>query len=122
MTLKQDRADLTDLLAAGLSASAPKLGAQVNPPAVLVSSGTPYVVALDYCTDAVLFAATLVSKPGDPPAVVDALDDMIDLVRSTLRGSRFRFIEISGFIDVPIGEEQSLPAVVISIGMERFSP
>ena len=124
--LKAFRHDLTAHLAAGLDASKPKLGAQVNPPAVVVQAGTPYVAALDYCTDGVLFEATVIAPPGDPAAVVDALDDLIDLVRSTLRdpspaGHRYRFAEVSGFTTWPQGDEV-LPAVVVTVGMERDTP
>lgn len=125
--LKEYRHDLAAHLAAGLDASKPKLGAQVNPPAVIVSSGTPYLAALDYCTDSILFSATIITKPGDPPAVVDALDDMLDLVRSTLRdpspaGHRYGFREVSGFVDFAVGEDQTLPAVVVTVAIERVAP
>lgn len=126
--LKTFRADLTAHLAAGLGATAPKLGALVNPPAVIVQSGTPYVAALDYCNDAITFEVTVVTKPGDPPAVVDALEDLIDLVRATLRtqspgGHIYGFREVSGFIEFPTGEEGTfLPAVVISVEVERSAP
>jgi hypothetical protein len=126
-SLKEFRHDLTDHLAEGLGATAPKLGAQVNPPAVIVSSGSPYLTASDYCNDAILFAVTIVTAPGDPPAVIDALDDMLDLVRSTTRrisagGHRYAFREVSGFVDFAVGDDAILPAVVVTIGIERSAP
>lgn len=125
MTLKALRADLTAHLAQGLNASAPKIGQLVNPPAVIVQAGSPYVTASTYCEDAVLFDATIVAPPGDPAAVVDALDDMIDEVRSTLKtvssgGNRFGFVEISGFTTLPNGDE-TLPAVVVSVSIQRVT-
>jgi hypothetical protein len=122
--LKTYRHDLSAHLAAGLSAADAALGAQVNPPAVVVeASAAGYVEASGYCTDAILFDATIISKPGDPPAVADALDDMIDQVRSTLRtpspaGYRYGFRGIGGFITVTSGDRQ-LPAVVVAVGIER---
>jgi hypothetical protein len=125
--LKVLRHDLTAHLAAGLDVSKPKLGAQVNPPAVVVQAGTPYVAAAPgYCNDGITFEATAIAPPGDPPAVVDALDDLIDLVRSTLRdpspgGHLYGFQEVSGFTTWPSGDEV-LPAVVITIRIERQAP
>lgn len=125
--LKAFRADLTTHLATGLSATATTLGKLVHPPAVVVQSGEPYVSpAPGYCMDAVLFAATVIAPPGDPPAVLDALDDLIDLVRSTLRvkstsGHLYRFVEVSGFTTWPSGDE-TLPAVVVTVGLEREAP
>jgi hypothetical protein len=124
--LKEFRADLTAHLAAGLDATAPALGKLVNPPAIVVQAGTPYVAAVDYCNDGLLFEATIVAPPGDPSAVVDALDDLIDLVRSTLRspstgGHRYRFVEVSGFTTWPSGDE-TLPAVIVTVGIERQAP
>jgi hypothetical protein len=124
--LKAYRHDLAAHLADGLDATRPKLGAQVNPPAVVVQSGAPYVAASDYCNDSLLFEATIVAPPGDPQAVADALDDLIDLVRSTLRtpspgNHRYGFREVSGFTTWPSGDEL-LPAVVVTVGIERSAP
>jgi hypothetical protein len=122
--LKTYRHDLSAHLAAGLHASDAALGAQVNPPAVVVeSSGSGYVTASGYCTDEILFDATLISKPGDPPAVADALDDMIDLVRGTLRtsspaGKKYGFRGVGGFVNITSGDRQ-LPAVVVQVGIQR---
>lgn len=126
MSLKALRHDLADHLALGLGAVAVDLGGRVNPPAVVVQSGDPYLTASTYCDDSILFAATVISKPGDPPAVADALDDFIDLVRSTLRnasanGNRFGFREIAGFSTYPSGD-QDLPAVTVTVGIDRIAP
>jgi hypothetical protein len=125
--LKAYRHDLAAHLADGLDATRPKLGAQVNPPAVVVQSGAPYVAASDYCNDSLLFEATIVAPPpGDPSAVVDALDDLIDSVRATLRGQSsgghlYRFVEVSGFTTWPSGDEV-LPAVVVTAEIIREAP
>lgn len=124
--LRAYREDLTDHLADGLGATKPKVGAQINPPAVVVQAGTPYVAAIDYCNDALLFQATIVAPPGDAPAVVDALDDLIDEIRSTLRapssgGHRYGFREVSEFTTWPQGDEL-LPAVVVTVAIERPAP
>lgn len=124
VSLKALRADLTAHLAQGLDASAPKIGQLVNPPAVIVQAGSPYVTASTYCEDAVLFEATVIAPPGDPAAIVDALDDMIDEVRTTLKtitssNNRFSFVEVSGFTTWPQGDE-TLPAVVVSVAIQRI--
>jgi predicted alpha/beta hydrolase family esterase len=124
--LKTFRADLTAHLAVGLGATAPAVGKLVNPPAVVVQASTPYVAAIDYCNDAILFEATIVAPPGDPAAVVDALDDLIDDVRSTLKtpstaGHRYSFREVSGFTTWPQGDEV-LPAVTVTVAVERQTP
>jgi hypothetical protein len=122
--LKAFRADLTDHLASGLDASAPVLGKLINPPAVIVESGDPYVTASDYCNDELLFEARIYAPPGDQAAVVDALDDMIDLVRSTLRtisagGHRYKFRGVSAYNPSP---EEGLPTVVVTAAIERSAP
>jgi hypothetical protein len=122
--LKDFRADLTAHLAQGLSAAAPSLGQLINPPAVIVESGDPYVTASDYCNDELLFEARVYAPPGDLAAVVDALDDMIDLVRSTLRtvsagGHRYKFRGVSAYNPSP---ENSLPTVVVTAAIERAAP
>lgn len=122
--LKTYRHDLSAHLAAGLSAADAALGAQVNPPAVIVDAAPAgYLTASGYCTDELLFDATLVGKPGDPPAVADALDDMIDQVRTTLltkspANRSYGFRGIGGFISITSGDRQ-LPAVVVSVGIQR---
>lgn len=121
--LKDLRRDLGTHLAAGLDASHAPLGAQVNPPAVVVRSAEEYVVASTYCHDTVLFEAIVITKPGDLPAVMDALDDYIDQVRGTLAGPsaaghRFGFRGVSGQIRYVSGD-QELPAVVVTVAAER---
>jgi len=97
----------------------------VNPPAVIVQAGSPYVAAAPgYCMDGLLFAATVYAPPGDLAAVVDALDDSIDLVRATLRdessgGHQYGFVEISGYTPSP---EEGLPTVVVTVAIERVAP
>lgn len=123
-SLKEYRHDLAAHLADGLDATAPPLGKTVNPPAVVVQPGTPYVTGPDYCTDAILFDATVIAPPGDLPAVADALDDMIDLVRSTLKtvspaGHRYGFMEVSGPTSYVIDDTVSFPAVVVTVRIER---
>ena len=131
--LKALRADLTAHLAGGLGAAAPLLGQLVNPPAVVVGPGTPYVTASGYCSDEILFDATIIAPPGDLAAVIDALDDMIDEVRSTLRtqstlgatdGFLYGFVEVSGPIAYPAGDEKgtTLPAVVVTVAVGRDAP
>lgn len=124
--LKEFRHDLADHLAAGLGAASIKVGAKINPPAVTVQSGDPYVTASTYCDDSILFAATIVSSPGDPQAVADDLDDMIDRIRPLLKtvspgGHRYGFREVSGFSTYPSGD-LDLPAVTVTIGIDRIAP
>lgn len=123
MSLKDLRHDLSDHLATGLGTADAALGAQVNPPAVTVQPGDPYVSAASYCQDSILFAVTIAGPPGDPSAVADGLDDLIDLVRGTLKvktdsGNLFGFREISGFTTYPSGD-RDLPAVVVTVGIDR---
>lgn len=125
--LKDYRHDLADHLAAELDITAPLLGALVTPPAVVVRSGTPYIEASGYCEDAILLDAVIVTKPGDLPAVADALDDLIDLVRPALRttssgGHRYGFRQVSGLIEYPVGGDNTLPAVVVTVAIERVAP
>lgn len=125
-TLRSLRADLGAHLAAGLGVVNTKLGAQVNPPAVEVRPAPDYVLALDYCTDQVQFQVVIVTKPGDIAAAVDALDDLVDQVRATLRvtspaGNRYSFRTVSGLVPVVLGETE-LPGVVATVVMERQAP
>ncbi len=126
--LKSLRADLGQHLAVGLSAAHTALGAQLNPPAVLVasSSGT-YLAAVDYCADHIEFDVTIAAPPGDSAAVADALDDMIDQVRarcgtrSTLGlvdGFKYQFVQVGGYTTITSGDD-NLPAVVATIAVER---
>lgn len=129
--LKALRDDLTTHLATGLGASAPRLGQLVHPPAVVVQPGDPYVTAVGYCQDEVLFTATVVAPPGDFAAVIDALDDMIDEVRSTLKirstlgstsGFLYGFQGVSGPTTYPSGDDTFLPAVVVTVAVTRDMP
>ena len=102
-------------------------------PAVVVGPGTPYLTASGYCSDEILFEATIIAPPGDLAAVIDALDDMIDEVRATLRtpsslmssgGFQYGFREVSGPIGYPAGDEKgtTLPAVVVTVAVGRDAP
>lgn len=122
--LKTLRHDLTAHLANGLGAAATKLGAQVNPPTVIVQPGPEYVTpAPGYCVDGIRFQAVLIPKPGDLAAETDAMDDMVDQVRTTLRsaspgGHTFRFESVSGRVSFTAGEKD-FPAVVVGVFYER---
>lgn len=122
--LKEYRRDLAAHLADGLSITAPALGQLVNPPAVVVRSGSPYVEATGYCDDTILLEAVIITEPGDLPAIADALDDLIDLVRPLLKqpspaGHRYGFREVSGLIEYPVGADRFFPAVVVTVAIER---
>ena len=124
--LKDYRHDLAAHLAAGLDVTATPLGAQVNPPTIIVQASSSYVTAVDYCTDGVAFDVAVITKPGDLAAEVDALDDLIDGIRSTLKetspaGYRYSFRDVSGRIDFTVGE-RTMPAVVASVVYERRTP
>lgn len=121
--LKAFRADLADHLADGLSIPAAPLGAQTNPPVIVVRSGSSYVTAPDYCLDAIFLDVVLIAPPGDLSAVADELDDLVDLVRPVLKtaspgGHRYRFVEVSGHTTYPVGEKD-MPAVVVTVQTER---
>ena len=128
IALKALRAELGTKLAAGVSvngkqAKSAPLGALVNAPAVVVQSNADYVTALDYCNDRVQFDAILIAPPGDPAAVADAFDDMIDQVRATLRtvapsGLKYEFRSVGGFTTYPSGDND-LPAAVTTIAVTR---
>ena len=86
-------------------------------------SGATYVVALDYCSDHIEFDATIVAPPGDPAAVADALDDMIDRVRSQCAtrspaGRKYLFLGVGGYTTITSGDLE-VPAVVATIGADR---
>lgn len=125
--LKDFRADLTAHLAEGLGVAAGSLGGQVNPPLIVVRPADPYLTVADgYCTDALGFDAVVIAPPGDPPAVMDALDDLIDLIRATLReasssGHKYGLQSISGHGEYPYGDRQ-YPAVIASVIIKREAP
>lgn len=127
--LKAHRRDLSAHLAAGLSTVKPitdtALGAQVNAPSVIVqpASGTYVTVEPGYCSDGVDYAVTIYAPPGDLEAQVDALDDYIDAVRSTLRsrspgGHKFALREISGMTR----NEGEAPFVIALVHLIRETP
>lgn len=125
-SLKDHRADLTAHLAKGIGASGPPLGGSLNPPAVLVAPGSPYLTASGYTKDNVTWQATIIGPPGDPPAVIDALDDLLDKVRATLflkspAGHQYGWREATAPTTVAVGDAE-LPAVIVTIGIEREAP
>ncbi len=124
--LKVYRHDLAAHLADGLDVTATPLGGQVNPPTVIVQPSSTYITASDYCTDGVAFDVVVLTKPGDLAAEIDALDDLIDEIRATLRspssaGFRYGFREVSGRVNFTVGERE-FPAVVVTVVYERNSP
>lgn len=120
IALKTLRRDLSARLAAGIGVADAPLGSKVNPPAVVVaSSGGDYLTALDYCTDAIVFDVTIIAPAGDPPAVADALDDLIDQVRSTLV-KPYQFRGVGGLTAYTSGE-LTFPAVVATVAVERHT-
>lgn len=126
MSLAALRADLSAVLADALGVADAPLGGQVNPPLALVRPGDPYIIADGYCDDLVALEAAILAPPGDPPAVVDALDDLIDLVRAALipitqAGNRFSFQSVSGHIEYAYGD-RSYPAVTVSVQTSRKAP
>jgi hypothetical protein len=123
IALKALRADLGQHLATGLGGANAPIGSKVNPPAVVVQAGATYVTALDYCSDRVEFDATIVAPPGDPAAVADGLDDMIDKVRSQCAtrsplGRKYQFVQVGGYTSITSGDLE-FPAVVATISIER---
>lgn len=124
--LKEFRHDLAGHLATGLNIAAPAIGQLVNPAAIVVRPGASYVTAPDYCLDRLALDVVLVAPPGDPAAVADALDDLVDLVRPVLKtpspaGHRYRFVEVSGHGTHPVGEKE-MPAVFVTVEIERQTP
>ena len=124
--LRTYRHDLADHLADGLAITATDLGAQVNPPTVIVQPSSTYITAVDYCTDAVVFDVAVITKPGDLAAEIDALDDLTDGIRSTLRtpssaGFRYSFRGVTGRVTFNSGE-RDFPAVIATVQYERNTP
>lgn len=120
--LKTLRLGLSALLADALDVADTPLGGQVNPPLALVQAGDPYLTAAEgYCLDAITFEAIVLAPPGDPPAVFDALDDLIDLVRGTLNGSGYGFQTVSGYGQYTYGDK-TYPSVVVTVTKKRNTP
>lgn len=124
VALKSARRDLGRHLAAGLGGTHAALGEQLNPPAVQVVASADYVTAQDYCSDLINFDATIAAPPGDPAAIADALDDMIDQVRATCATRspldlKYRFVSVGGYTSVASADDRSLPAVIVTIALER---
>lgn len=90
--LKDIRKQLGELVGANLGVVYPTLGSNVNPPCIVVQPGTPYLLPDKYATERVAYEVLVIAGPGDLPAQLDALDDMVDQVRGALRGSAFQFM------------------------------
>lgn len=119
--LKDIRRDLGDHLAAQLEVPHAALGSQLNPPAVVIESGFPYLDTSTYCVDKIAFRAFIVAPSGDLDAVADAIDDLTDKVRPALAkpsplGLKYGYREVSG--QTTYGDS-SLPAVVVAVEIER---
>lgn len=95
-TAKVLRAELAALLGKTLDVAAPPLGANINPPCVVVEPGEPYVEMSTYCADVLRYEVLVIAPPGSQDAMYDSLDDLIDQVRWALAvpspaGFRFAF-------------------------------
>jgi hypothetical protein len=93
---------------------------------VIVQQSATYVTASDYCVDAVFFDVAVITKPGDLAAEVDALDDLVDEIRSTLKtpssaGYLYSFREVTGRTTFLVGE-RDMPAVIVTVAYERLTP
>ncbi len=124
--LKTYRHDLAAHLADGLHITPTPLGGQVNPPTVIVQPSSTYITAVDYQADGVAFDVAVLTKPGDLAAEMDALDDLVDQIRATLRtvspaGFRYGFREVSGRVNFN-SDGRDLPAVVVTVIYERQNP
>ncbi len=124
--LKTLRHDLENHIADGLGITGTPLGGQVNPPTTIVQPSSPYVTAVGYSVDRVSFTVAVLTKPGDPAAAVDALDDLVDQIRTTLKaassaGYAYGFEEVSGLTTFAVGENQ-YPAVTVTVIYERNTP
>lgn len=115
IALKTLRRELGAHLATALGGAHAPLGSQINPPAIVVVGSSEYVAAKDYCTDLVTFDVSIIAPPGDLAAVADALDTMIDQIRTSLRGTRWQFQGVGG----QTVYSDDLPAVVATIATER---
>lgn len=119
--LKTLRHDLGDHIADSLDIAHAALGKQINPPAVVIEPGFPYIESATYGSDKVVFRAFLIAPAGDKEAVVDALDDLIDLIRPALLqhsyiGQKYGYREVSG---QTVYGDKDFPAVMVTIETER---
>lgn len=126
-TAKVLRAELAALLGTSLDVAAPPLGANVNPPCVIVEPGEPYFEMSTYCSDILRYEVLVVASPGSQEAQFDNLDDLIDQVRFTLArkspgGFMFAFQQVSSPQLIALGpDQQSNPLLtcVVSVTTER---
>lgn len=123
--LKDVRAELGALLASKLNVVSAPLGANVNPPCVVVQPATPYLEPRTYRDDKVTYDVIVVAGPGDPPAQMDSLDDLLDEVRDAVRvlspskSLKFSYEYVEPAALTQIGDNSHLTATV-RITHERF--
>lgn len=110
--LKEIRRELGQLVGANLGVVYPTLGANVNPPAVVVQPGSPYLTPSTYGVERVAYEVLVIAGPGDLPAQLDALDDMVDQVRGALRGSQFQFMSAEPTDVLPINGTDHLVTLI----------
>ena len=114
-SLKEDRAELAGLIATALDVAAAPLGGNVNPPCVFVQPSEPYLEPATYDTERAFYDLYVVAPPGEPAAVMDALDDLVDGVRAALRKTGYAF----GSVGAP-ALFNDLPACVVRVTHERI--
>ena len=119
--LKDLRHDLGDHIADSLDINHCPLGKNINPPAVIIEPGFPYLENSTYGVDKITFRAILVAPPGDKPAAIDKFDELIDLIRPALKqhsyiGQKYGYLEVSG---PTVYGDKDFPAVVVLVTTER---
>src|SRR5690606_30390844 len=113
MDLAEIRRDLGALLGGKLNVVAPDYGGIINPPCVMVVPGRPYLTPSTYDSERVNYDVWLIAGPGETAARLDALDGMVDQVRTALRslsskGLRFGWIDV----DPPDDFDGQMAAIV----------
>lgn len=119
--LKTLRHDLGDHIADSLEINHCPLGTLINPPAVVIEAGDPYLENSTYGVDKITFRAVLIAPPGDMPAAIDKFDELIDMIRPALKersyiGHKYGYREVSG---QTVYGDKGLPAVVVIVETER---
>jgi hypothetical protein len=94
--LKDIRAELGQLLETALGVVSIPVGENLKPPCVVVAPADPYTEPVTYCADGINLEVFVAVGPGQDSARIDALDDLLDLVRDALRvaspgGLRFAY-------------------------------